>query len=73
MTRDKDDALDVERTWSVTWLNSKPFMVTSTLRQVAFEYMGCRIEPVSDSDVRKLERKAYLAELANKKLKKAKK
>ena len=56
----------------MTWMNSKPFVVTSTLRYIGFEYSGCTIEPISDSELRRIERKEYEAGLASKKLKRAK-
>ena len=71
-TSPTDSVLDREGTFRVTWLNSKPFVVTSTLRYIGFEYAGCTIEPVSDSELRRIERKEYEAELARKKFKKAK-
>lgn len=71
-TSPTDSVLDREGTFRVTWLNSKPFVVTSTLTQVASQYHGCTIEPVSDSELRRIERKEHESQLAGKKLKRAK-
>lgn len=60
------------RTWTVTWNGSKPFVIDAPLWQVVSLFPGCSVEPVGEKELRKIERKEYEAELALRKLKKAK-
>lgn len=60
------------RTWRVYWNGNHPFLVDAPLWLVASLFPGCSVEPVSESEVRKIERKAYEADLALRKFKRAK-
>ena len=61
-----------QKTWLVTWNGNKPFVVTESGWLIASMFPGCTLEPVSEKEVRKIERREYESELALRKLKKAK-